>query len=108
MRKVKNDILEDVRIWLFSVFSKYVFVKEVFLVGSILSPEIKDINDVDIIQNIDFKNKEEIENYSILIVQIKHDFLKEFLIPLHITTFTQNELAGFKMFMSRNTYLKII
>ncbi len=39
---------------------------------------------------------------------IRDEFAKQFLKPLHITTFTQNEIKAFEEFMSKNTCIKLL
>ena len=107
MKEVRYDILDEVEKWLFSTFSEYGIVKDLFLIGSILTNQIN-FNDIDIVQNINFDNNDELKIYSKIVKNIKDRFFAKFQTSLHITTFTQYESEELKEFMTKNKYLKII
>lgn len=92
--------------WLFTYFSKYKFLSEIHLIGSVLYK--LDINDVDIVQLINLDSKESIKEYARELQIIKSDFISIFNINLHLTSFTNAELANFVAFMSINNSIKII
>ena len=99
--------VKEITTWLFVAFSKYGFISDLYLIGSILHSEHL-INDVDIVQNIYFDKSHALKQYADSLVDIKTSFLGIFSTPLHITTFTQNESCQLVSFMSKNIYLKII
>ncbi|HTE01775.1 MAG TPA: hypothetical protein VK668_20945 [Mucilaginibacter sp.] len=107
MKRVQTNIVQEVKNWILSRFSEYTIIDDLYLIGSILSDSIN-FNDVDIVQNINFKNNNELKEYSKIVNTIKEEFLEKFKIALHITTFTQNEPVDLKKFMNKNICLKII
>lgn len=92
--------------WLFDNFNKYQFINELHLIGSVLHK--LDINDVDIVQLINLESKESIKEYAKELQIIKSNFFNIFNIDLHITSFTNTELANFFTFISINNSIKII
>ena len=104
---LQNEELQKMQEWLTSSFSKIEFLKNLFLVGSVLHKNRKEINDVDVIQRIQFENSSKLKDYTLAVSLIRDDFAKEFLSSLHITTFTQNEVKEFQEFMRKNQYLKL-
>ncbi len=108
MKTLKFNELKKIQSWLVSVFKDREIVKSVFIIGSALNKNSKKINDVDIVQQIEFEDNLEMHQYVQIVNLIRNDFFKEFSCSLHITTFTQNELESFKDFMSKNSFIKLI
>jgi|SRR5215203_1863548 len=108
MTNVQNSDLKKVKEWLVSAFSKFDFIDDLYLIGSALNKNHKDINDIDVVQRIDFDNSPKIYEYSQLLMAIRIDFAIKFSHSLHVTTFTQNELKEFDEFISKNSYIKLI
>ncbi|WP_419803239.1 hypothetical protein [Mucilaginibacter sp.] len=102
------DKLSIIEIWLRKAFIQHKCLNEIYIIGSILSNPYSNANDVDVIQIISFFEGSEMAGYIENLNAIKNDFYKDFLKPLHITTFTQNELTDFDQFISLNIHLKII
>lgn len=108
MKAAQNCDLNEIVDWLSSTFSKIEILSSLSIIGSILDKNLKETNDVDIVQQIQFENSPKLSEYTRRLSLIRCDFNKEFSLSLHITTFTQNELKEFVEFMAQNRYLKII
>jgi len=100
--------LEEMKGWLVSTFSHIAILDELYLIGSILNSQSSIFNDIDIVQKIKFQNYSELKSYGETVNKIKSDFNEKFKIPLHVTTFTQNELNELYQFMSKNSYIKLL
>ncbi len=108
MTKFQNSDFDAMKVWLISAFANIEPVKSVYLIGSVLYKNQKETNDIDVVQQIQFEMNSTIAQNTIKISSIRDEFAKQFAKPLHITTFTQNELEAFEEFMSKNTYIKLL
>lgn len=108
MTNSQSKDLKKMKEWLKGNFSKIELLKNLFLIGSVLHKNSKEINDVDVVQQIEFEKNSKILEYIKNLRLIRDDFSKEFSCSLHITTFTQNELKEFEEFMSKNQYIKLV
>lgn len=108
MKTLKTNELKEIKSWLMSVFENSEIVKSVFIIGSVLNKDGKEINDVDIVQLIKYEDNSKMNNYIQIINLIRDGFFKKFSCSLHITTFTQNELESFNDFMSKNSFVRLI
>lgn len=99
---------DDVKDWLFIEFNNLAIVKNLFLIGSILYKPLEDVNDIDIVQLLNYCTKEDLIIHSKNISLIKKKFLTVFDKSLHITSFTQKELVAYQKFMNLNQEIKII
>lgn len=108
MKKYQNNDLDEMKEWLGEAFSKEELVSNLYLIGSVFHKNQKETNDIDIVQQIQFENSPKLIEYAQTISLIRESFVKRFLKPLHVTTFTQNESKEFEEFMSKNVYTKIV
>jgi len=106
--RFQNYDKQEIMQWLRSRFSKIENVIELYLIGSMLSKDNIEINDVDIIQEVKFAEKMDIIRHARIIYEIQGSFLKKFSVLLHITSFTQNEQYEMKSFLRKNDYIKLI
>jgi hypothetical protein len=103
----RNNIIKKVKGWLTSIFIDYEFIKGLYIIGSLLNP-VSNFQDIDIVQYTSFKTSNEMVEFSKMLSNIRKTFFTTFNVPLHITTFTQNEEPEFRTFMSKNIFIKII
>lgn len=106
--KPNNCFIEKVTYWLKKNFGEFQIISDLFLIGSILDSNKNLINDVDVVQKLKSTEKNNLIELGKQVKEIKKDFLKEFSLPLHITTFTDNENIDFVIFMSKNEKIKVI
>lgn len=99
--------LSAIEEWLKAAFGQQECLKELYIIGSILT-DVESANDVDIIQKISFVKGDVIDAYLKNLKNIKEEFYNTFFRSLHITTFTQNENSEFERFISLNEHLKIL
>jgi len=104
--KVDEKILQDILTWLEKNFQNYKLVNELYLTGSSLDKF--EINDIDIVQKLAFESKESLKEYAMNLEILKINFFNTFKIPLHVTSFTENESNNFAKFMSLNHSKRII
>lgn len=108
MTKFQSSDFDAIKDWLTSAFADMEPVKSIYLIGSVLHKNQKETNDIDVVQQIHFEINSTITQYANKVNSIRDEFAKQFSKPLHITTFTQNELEAFDEFMSKNTYIKLL
>ena len=105
--KLNNSNVDKINNWLVTRFKNEIIVDEVYFIGSILTKEYNQINDVDIVQLIDYREITELKNHLRVIREIQQEFKLEFGKYLHITSFTNKEIIDFIEFMSTKKTLKI-
>ena len=102
-----NNLVEA-EIWLREAFAQLENIKETYIIGSVLSKVFSDINDVDVVQLIDFAQSCCMKTHAHKIHCIESLFFTKFSKKLHVTTFTLKEFNDFEVFMSLNFNLKIV